>query len=168
MGEIREGEQALEIDPATLPADGHVVFIGRVRSPWLTRETCPKNMRAARETGRAATLIVDEPYRRGLAGLERASHVILLSWLHGSERNLIVQKPRHAVEPSGTFALRSPVRPNPIGLHVVRLLSLDTGSGRLDLEAIDLIDGTPILDIKPYFASVDAVPDATIADWASR
>lgn len=168
MGEIREGEQALEIDPATLPSDGHVVFIGHIRSPWHSRDTCPKNMRAARETGQAATLVVDSPYLLGLTGLERASHVILLSWLHGSERNLIVQKPRHAVEPSGTFALRSPVRPNPIGLHVVKLLSLDIGGGRLDLEAIDLIDGTPILDIKPYFASVDAVPDATIAERSSQ
>jgi len=164
MDEIREGEIPLDIDPATMPADGHVVFIGRVRSPWLSRQTCPKNMRAARETGQAAELVVDEPYRRGLAGLERASHVILLSWLDRSARNLIVQKPRHAAEPSGTFALRSPARPNPIGLHVVRLVSLDHAGGRLRLEAVDLIDGTPILDIKPYFASADAVSDATIAE----
>ncbi len=168
MGEIREGEELLKIDPATLPGDGHVVFIGRIRSPWRSRETCPKNVRAAREAGQAATLVVDKPYRRGLAGLERASHVVLLSWLDRSARNLIVQKPRHAVEPSGTFALRSPVRPNPIGLHVVRLLSLDIGSGHLELEAIDLIDGTPILDIKPYFASVDAVPGAAVAERSGR
>lgn len=166
--ERREGEEMLASDPAALPADGHVVFIGRIRSPWLSRETCPKNMRAARETGQPASLLVDAPYRPGLAGLERASHIVVLSWLDRSKRNLIVQKPRHAAETSGVFALRSPVRPNPIGLHVVRLLSLDHDSGRLDLEAIDLLDDTPVLDIKPYFSSVDAVSEASIAERTSR
>lgn len=165
MSETREGEVALDTDPALLAGDSHVVFIGHVRSPWLSRETCPKNVRAARETGQRASLFVDEPYRKGLSRLERASHVVLLSWLDRSVRNLIVQKPRHALEPSGTFALRSPVRPNPIGLHIVKLLSLDQQDGHLELEAIDLIDGTPILDIKPYVASVDSVPDAMFTGW---
>lgn len=164
MGEIREGEEILAVDPATMPADAHVVFIGRVHSAWRSRQECPKNVRAARESGAAAAVVVDETYRKGLAGLERATHVVLLSWLDRSARNLIVQKPRHAAETSGTFALRSPVRPNPIGLHIVRLLALDIATGRLELEAIDLVDGTPILDIKPYFVSVDSVPDATIAE----
>ncbi|TIV07557.1 MAG: tRNA (N6-threonylcarbamoyladenosine(37)-N6)-methyltransferase TrmO, partial [Mesorhizobium sp.] len=83
-------------DPAELRPDGHVVFIGRIVSPWTRRDDCPKNMRAARESGRAATVLVDEPYRPGLQNLERASHVVILSWLHHAPRNLIVQKPRHA------------------------------------------------------------------------
>lgn len=164
MFEKREGEETLESDPATMPADGHVVFIGRIKSPWTTREACPKNMRAAREAGQSASLVIDAPYRDGLRGLERASHVIILSWLHLSARNLIVQKPRQATETSGVFALRSPARPNPIGLHTVRLLSLDRTNGRLELEAINLIDGTPVIDLKPYFVSVDCVADATIAE----
>lgn len=168
MGEIREGEETLETDPATMPPDGHVVFIGRIESPWQSRQTCPKNMRAARETGQQAALLVEAPYRKGLAGLERASHVIVLSWLDRSARNLIVQKPRHAAETSGVFALRSPARPNPVGVHVARLLALDAPGGRLQLEAIDLIDGTPVIDIKPYFPSVDSVPEAAIADRPDR
>lgn len=168
MSEIREGEEALQIDPATMSPDGHVVFIGRIQSPWRSRQTCPKNMRAARETGEPAALLVEPPYRKGLAGLERASHVIVLSWLDRSARNLIVQKPRHAVETSGVFALRSPVRPNPVGVHVAKLLSLDIDGGRLQLEAIDLIDGTPVIDIKPYFVSVDSVPEASIGEQAGR
>jgi tRNA-Thr(GGU) m(6)t(6)A37 methyltransferase TsaA len=163
MFERREGEEALGFDPAALPGDGHVVFIGRVASPWTRRQDCPKNMRAARETGKTAAVFIDTPYRSGLRGLDSASHVIVLTWLHHSPRDLIVQKPRHAVESKGVFALRTPVRPNPIGLHVARLLSLDMETGRLDLEAIDALDGTPVIDIKPYFASVDAVPDATVA-----
>lgn len=162
MFDKREGEQALDFDPATKAADAHVVFIGRIASPWASRADCPKNMRAARETGRPAALTVDAPYRAGLAGLERASHVAILTWLHEAPRNLIVQKPRHATEAKGVFALRSPVRPNPVGLHVVRLTGLDVETGRLDLEAIDVLDGTPVIDIKPYFASTDSVPEATV------
>jgi len=166
--ERREGEELLENDPATMPADGHVVFIGHVASPWTSRETCPKNMRAARESGQPASLVIDALYREGLRGLERASHVIILSWLHLSPRNLIVQRSRHATNTSGVFAIRSPIRPNPVGLHTVRLLSLDHASGRLELEAINLIDGTPVIDVKPYFPSVDCIPDATVAGRDTR
>lgn len=157
----REGEVALAVDPAARGADAGVVFIGRVSSPWTKREECPKNMAAARETGRSATVEIDPEFRLGLAGLEQVSHVALLSWFDRAQRNLIVQKPRHATDAKGVFALRSPVRPNPIGLHVVRLVALDIAAGRLAVDAIDLLDGTPLLDVKPYFASTDAFPEAT-------
>ena len=163
MFENREGERQLETDPATMPADAHVVFIGRIASPWTRREECPKNMRAARESGRPASLTIDAPYRPGLAGLEGVGHLAILTWLHRAPRTLIVQKPRHATEAKGVFALRSPVRPNPVGLHVVRLTGLDVEAGRLDLEAIDVLDGTPVIDVKPYFASTDSVPEAAPA-----
>lgn len=163
MSGMRDGEEALPFDPAERAGDGQIVFIGRIVSPWTNRADCPKNMAAARETGRPAQAIVDEEYRRGLLGLESASHVILLTWLADAGRNLIRQRPRHRPEATGTFALRSPVRPNPIGVHVVRLLGLDGTNGVLDLEAIDVLDGTPLLDIKPYFASTDAVPHAIMA-----
>jgi tRNA-Thr(GGU) m(6)t(6)A37 methyltransferase TsaA len=168
MFETRSGEKLLDTDPATMPPDGHVVFIGRIASPWTTRETCPKNMQAARETGRAATLLVDPLFRDGLLGLERASHVIILSWLHHAPRRLIVQKPRHAAEPKGVFSLRSPARPNPVGLHIARLVALDMVAGRLELDAIDVLDGTPVIDIKPYFASTDAFAEATFAGRDER
>lgn len=156
----REGEQLLEHDPAEATGDAHVVFIGTIRSPWSQRESCPKNMREARERNAPATVEVDAAYRPGLDGLERASHVVLLSWLGFAPRNLIVQKPRQAPAARGTFGLRSPARPNPIGLHVVKLVALDTAAGRLDIEGIDVLDGTKLVDIKPYYASVDAIPDA--------
>lgn len=162
MSEMRDGEEALPFDPANMPGEAHLVFIGQVASPWNDRADCPKNMAAARETARPARALVDEAYRRGLAGLDVTSHVILLTWLGAAGRNLIMQKPRHRPEPTGTFALRSPVRPNPIGVHVVKLLGIDAGAGVLDLEAIDVLDGTPLLDIKPYFTSTDAIPEATV------
>ena len=163
---IRDGETRLLADPAEMPADAHLVFIGRVRSPWTTREGCPKNMAAAREKGGGATVEIDPLFRPGLDGIEAFSHVALLTWLDRSPRDLIVQKPRHAAQARGVFALRSPARPNPVGLHVVRLLAVDAASGLLRLEAIDVLDGTPVVDVKPYYASTDAIPDATRPDRA--
>lgn len=162
----REGEISLPLDPAALKGDGHVVFIGRIHSPWTSREECPKNMGAARATGKSASVAIDEIYRPGLEGLGRASHVVILSWLEHAPRNLILQKPRHATVASGVFALRSPARPNPIGLHVARLISMDIASGKLEIDAIDALDGTPIVDLKPYLPSVDLLPDAIHAKTA--
>ncbi|WP_421925897.1 tRNA (N6-threonylcarbamoyladenosine(37)-N6)-methyltransferase TrmO [Neoaquamicrobium sediminum] len=158
----RDGETELDFDPAEMATGAGMVFIGRVRSPWTRREECPKNMAAARERGMPASVEVDATWRAGLAGLERASHIALLTWLDRAPRNLIVQKPRHASQPRGVFALRSPARPNPVGLHIVRLVDLDPEAGILTLEAIDVLDGTPVIDIKPYYASTDAVPNAVV------
>jgi tRNA-Thr(GGU) m(6)t(6)A37 methyltransferase TsaA len=160
----RDGEAGLDVDPAHMPHEAGIVFIGRIRSPWKTRAECPKNMGAARATGSAATIEIGAPYRPGLAGLEGYSHIILLSWFDNASRNLIVQKPRHAAHSKGVFAIRSPVRPNPIGLHIAKLDNMDIGAGLLTIDAIDLLDGTPVLDIKPYLASTDAFPDALRPD----
>ena len=160
MFEAREGEIRLAEDPASLTPDGGVIFIGRIRSAWLKREDCPKNMAAARATGMRGTIEIDAAYPPGLEGLAGTSHLAVLTWLHFAPRNLIVQNPRHATEPKGVFALRSPARPNPIGLHVVRPLSIDMAAGLITIDGIDVLDGTPLIDIKPYFASIDAFPDA--------
>jgi tRNA-Thr(GGU) m(6)t(6)A37 methyltransferase TsaA len=160
MFEAREGEIALADDPAAMAADAHLVFIGSIRSPWKTRADCPKNMAAARASGEQASLEIEPQYRQGLAGLAGTSHVVILSWLGFAPRNLIVQHPRHAAAPKGVFALRSPARPNPVGLHVARLVALDAEAGLLTLDAIDVLDGTPVIDLKPYFASIDSFPDA--------
>ena len=163
MFEMRGGEVALAEDPASQTGDAHILFIGTLRSTWTSRDDCPKNMREARERGIGAAAEIKAQYREGLQGLGAASHLAILTWLHHAPRNLIVQKPRHAVESKGVFALRSPARPNPIGLHVARLVSIDAIAGILSLDAIDALDGTPVIDIKPYFATSDSVPDATYA-----
>lgn len=164
QGGRRSGEVALDVDPAAMEADAHLLFLGRVRSPWKTREDCPKNMAQARERGLGAKIELLPAYRPGLRGVAGFSHIVILTWFDRSARDLILQVPRHAPEPRGTFALRSPVRPNPIGLHVARLVGMDEAEGLLSLDAIDVLDGTPVIDIKPYFASIDAFADAGRAE----
>ena len=75
-------------------------------------------------------------------------------------RNLVRQVPRHYGVPRGVFALRSPARPNPIALSVVALLGIE--GRRVTVRGLDCLDGTPLLDLKPYFASTDSRPDATV------
>lgn len=159
--DIRAGEVRLDVDPAALPPDAGLIFIGGVSSPWARREDCPKNMAQARERGLPAEIRIASPFRGGLAGLQDYSHLIMLTWLNHAPRDLIVQRPRHAAEPRGTFALRSPVRPNPIGLHICTILSLDLENGIVAIDGVDVLDGTPVIDIKPYLASTDAIPQAT-------
>lgn len=161
--DVKPGEIELPFDPARMPGDAHLLFIGRVRSDWATANPPPKNPREARERGLPAHLEIDAPYRAGLLGLGGYSHIIVLAWLHQARRNLAVIKPPHAATPRGVFALRSPVRPNPIGLSVCRLISVDADAGRIDVDAIDFLDGTPLIDVKPYRPGIDAVPDAVVA-----
>ena len=156
-GEPRPGEVRFA---APVPAydDAGLVFIGRIRSPWTDRSACPKNIGAARERGLTAAVEVDAAFRPALAGLAAGSYVHLLTWLDRATRDLALQMPRHASGPRGTFSLRSPVRPNPIGMHLVRIEAIDPEAGILTIDAIDVLDGTPLLDLKPYLASVDAPP----------
>ena len=88
------------------------------------------------------------------------SHIILLYWMDKSPRNLVRQVPSHYGIPRGTFALRSPARPNPIAMSVVKLLRIEGGT--LSVVGLDCLDGTPLIDIKPYFASTDSVPEALV------
>ncbi len=156
---IRPGETALPFDPGEIASDARLMFIGHVRSPWSTPGDCPKNLREARERGQGATVEVLSAFRQGLQGLESGGHVILLAWLAAARRDLITLFPRHVPAPRGVFALRAPLRPNPIAVDVVRLLAVDAAAGVLRIDAIDLLDGTPLLDIKPYLGTVDRVPE---------
>ena len=157
---VREGELR-----ARLPErfDASVYFIGRIRTPWKERKDCPKN---ARESEAVCTIEVDPRWAKALAGVETCSHLVVLYWMDRARRDLVVQVPAHYGTGRGTFALRSPVRPNPIAMSVVRLLKVD--GRRLSVVGIDCLDGTPLLDLKPYFASTDAVPAAKVGWHADR
>ena len=157
--EARPGEVRLPFDPAGCANDAGLVFIGRIRSPWTERALCPKNLREARERGQTASVEIDEPWRPGLSGLQAGQNIIVLYWMDRARRDLIVQAPSHREGPVGAFALRSPVRPNPVSLGIVRLVRLDAPAGILTIDATDALDGTPVLDIKPWFGAAELPPD---------
>jgi tRNA-Thr(GGU) m(6)t(6)A37 methyltransferase TsaA len=148
----RAGEQQIEMPSDT---DADVYFIGRIRTPFASRADCPKN---GRESEAEAVIVLDPRYAGGLLDIERCSHLIVLYWMDEARRDLVRQVPVHLGKPRGTFALRSPARPNPIALSVVELLKVE--GNRLTIRHIDCRDGTPLVDIKPYFASTDSIPDA--------
>ena len=151
---VREGEVAAEL-PAQF--DAGLYFIGRIGTPWKARKDCPKN---ARESDAVCTVELDARWAAGLQDVATCSHLVLLYWMDKSPRNLVLQVPGHYGEPHGTFALRSPARPNPIGMSVVKLLRIE--GNRLSVVGLDCLDGTPLIDIKPYFASTDSVPEALV------
>lgn len=159
---LRPGEIASPLDPASQAGDAQLVFIGRARTPWTSREDCPKNLQEARERGGGAWIEIDAPWRAGLRDLVAGESIIVLTWLDRARRDVLVQAPRHRESVAGVFALRSPVRPNPIGLHTVRLLSMEADSGRLAVDALDCLDATPVLDLKPWRRSVDIPPDGAM------
>jgi tRNA-Thr(GGU) m(6)t(6)A37 methyltransferase TsaA len=157
---IRDGEITVDLPEQS---DAGVYFIGRIRTPWTERAQCPKN---ARGSDAVCTIELDPRWREGLRGLETCSHVIVLYWMDKAPRNLAAQLPRHYNEPRGTFSLRSPARPNPVALSVVRLTGIE--GTKLSVVGLDCLDGTPLIDLKPYFASTDSVPDAIVGWHAAR
>jgi tRNA-Thr(GGU) m(6)t(6)A37 methyltransferase TsaA len=154
QAERRPGEETVELPESY---DAGLYFIGKVRTPWGNRAECPKN---GRQTDAVCTLEVDPPYRPGLQNVNGATHLIVLYWMDRAARDLVRQHPRHAEGSRGTFSLRSPARPNPIALSVVELLGIE--DGRLSVRGLDCIDGTPLLDIKPYYATTDSRPEARV------
>lgn len=156
---IRDGEVAVDLPDK---ADAQVYFLGRIRTPWKERKDCPKN---ARESDSICTVELDERWVPGLKEVETCSHLVLLYWMDKAPRNLVRQVPGHYGVQRGTFALRSPARPNPIAMSVVKLLRIE--GNKLLVAGLDCLDGTPLLDIKPYFPSTDSVPEAVVG-WHQR
>src|SRR5215470_816129 len=157
---IRDGEVVIQLPESF---DAGLYFVGRIRTPWTDRDQCPKN---GRESDVLCTIEVDARYAPALQSVESCSHLLVLYWMDKARRDLVLQAPRHYNEQRGTFALRSPVRPNPIAASVVRLVKIE--GPQLSVTGLDCLDGTPLLDIKPYFASTDAAADATVGWHAER
>lgn len=139
--DLRENEVAVSVPP---PEDAALRFIGVIRTPFTSRDLCP---RQGRFDGPDCRLVLHEPWAAGLAGLERYAHADVLYWLHQSRRDLVLQSPRSDGALRGVFSLRSPVRPNPIGLSKVRIVGID--GGEVIVRGLDCLDGTPLIDIKP-------------------
>ena len=102
-----------------------------------------------------------------LRGLKGYSHIIVLFWVH---RARDWKMPKHHHKPPGVkvFATRMPVRPNPIGLSAVELLDFSPQTGVVTVKGLDALEGTPVLDIKPYIPNFDSYPEARVPEWVSR
>ena len=157
--DLREGEIAVAL-PGEF--DASLFYIGRIRTPWKRRQDCPKN---PRETDAICTIVLDARWADGLSGLESVSHLVVLYWMDKARRDLVRQMPHHYTAGRGTFALRSPVRPNPIAVSVARVVGIK--QNKLTVVGLDCLDNTPLLDLKPYFASTDSVPEAKVRWHAS-
>ncbi len=117
--EIRDGELAVEMPPAR---DAGLVFIGRIRTPWTSREMTP---RQGRHDGPVCRLEIFEPWVPALKGVDFYSNLEVIYWLHRSRRDLVLQSPKNNKSTRGAFSLRSPVRPNPIGTSIVKLVGIE-------------------------------------------
>ena len=155
---LRPGEIA-----SALPdrQDAHLVFIGRIRTPFPTRAECP---RQGQTGGPECRVEVDAQWAVALAGLERFQLVEVIYWMHESRRDLVRQSPRCNGETVGTFGLRSPVRPNPIATSVCKLERIEGAT--VIVRGLDCLDGTPLLDLKPSRAEFQpqASPKPTVTD----
>lgn len=126
--------------------------IGFVRSGFTETSQIPRGVGATHE--REGLLEILPPFREGLLDIEGFSHLYVLWWFHRSEGFDLLSRPPSDDREHGVFATRSPRRPNPIGLTVVRLVGrADEG---LRVRGLDMLEGSPILDIKPYLSSVPA------------
>lgn len=139
--DIRPGEQKVQLSE---PRDAVLRFIGRIRTPWTDRKECP---RQGSHDGPLCQLVLDPVWAPALNGIEDIAVLEVLYWLDRSRRDLLHQSPRSDGKVTGTFALRSPVRPNPIGTSSVKLEA--RRDNILDVRGLDCLDGTPLLDIKP-------------------
>ena len=139
--DIRPGEVTAPL-PASM--DAGVYFIGRIHTPWTSRQDCP---RQGRMDGPTCRIEVFPPWDAALDGVASLERLQVIYWMHEARRDLIKQSPRHDGAVRGTFALRSPVRPNLIAISSVLLLRVE--GANVFVRGLDCLDGTPLLDIKP-------------------
>lgn len=137
--------------------------IGIIHSPFTDIKDMPIQPSSAASAQGSAVILDD--YREGLADLDGFSHVILLYHLHGVDRVDLTVEPFLDQTRHGVFATRAPTRPNPIGLSVVKLTAIRDGV--LYLENVDTLDGSPLLDVKPYVPEFDQ-PDHVRTGWLAR
>jgi len=127
-----------------------------------------------RQEGEGALIVLEEKYRTALKELDGFSYINVLWWCHEFDteeaRNTLETMAPYKKSPDimGIFATRSPVRPNPIALTAVQVISIDHASGTIRLAYIDANDRTPVLDIKPYTPSIDRVESPEVPDWCSH
>jgi tRNA-Thr(GGU) m(6)t(6)A37 methyltransferase TsaA len=129
--------------------------ISVIHSPYKEKKETPYQ---GRHEKNECTIEVFEEYEPGLLDIDRCTHLYVLYWQDRSDRRILQTRTPWGLEIHGVFSTRSPNRPNPIGLCVVGLLERD---GRVvKVRGLDALDGSPLIDIKPYSASLDSFPNA--------
>ncbi|MCJ7567733.1 MAG: tRNA (N6-threonylcarbamoyladenosine(37)-N6)-methyltransferase TrmO [Anaerolineales bacterium] len=137
--------------------------IGLIRSPFKDLEGMP--IQPTSKASAAGRVEIFPEYMEGLKDLEGFSHIILLYHMHAAREQALTVSPFLDSSPRGIFATRAPIRPNPIGLSIVKLIRVD--GGVLDVDDLDVLDGTPLLDLKPYVPDFDHRPEARIG-WLEK
>jgi tRNA (adenine37-N6)-methyltransferase len=137
--------------------------IGIVHSPYKEAKGTP--IQGVFSEKAEARVELEDKYVPGLKDLDGFSHAILLYHFSLSDREEIVARPYLEAEEHGIFAIRSPYRPNHIGLSIVKIKTIE--GNRLYFTEVDVLDGTPVLDIKPYVKQFDSRPDA-VSGWIEK
>ncbi len=126
--------------------------IGVIKSPYKKRASIPRQGRLSEET---SEIIVFEDYTDGLESIERYEYLLVLYWLDKAERDRLKATPPGDSKERGVFSIRSPARPNPIALCLVKILKIEGNS--IFVKWLDALDGSPLLDIKPFVKGIDCV-----------
>jgi tRNA-Thr(GGU) m(6)t(6)A37 methyltransferase TsaA len=137
--------------------------IGIIRSPFIEKRDTP--IQPSRSTARGTVEVYPE-FADGLRDLESFSHIILIYYFHQSSGYTLSVKPFLDTQERGLFATRYPARPNQIGISIVRLMGRE--DNLLDIEGVDVLDGTPLLDIKPYVPDFDIREDVSTGWYSKR
>lgn len=113
-------------------------------------------------------IIVDEKFTDALNGIDDYSHVIIVYWMDKVKDSVITHRPQGNpdVPVVGIFSCRCPPRPNPIGVTTVRLMGHE--GNKIEVKGLDILDGTPVIDIKPHWPKYDKVEDGQIPDWVNK
>ena len=132
-----------------------IVPIGVIHSPFTRRGDAP---RQGRLTEVRSTISLFPEYREGLGEMIGISHIWVLYWMDRAERDTLFSRRPDWKEARQVFTIRSPARPNPIALSVGKIVSID--SGDITVSGLEALDGSPVIDIKPYIPGIDAIPGA--------
>jgi len=127
--------------------------LGTIHTPFDKLEDMPIQPKGAAEV--IGTIELEEQYTEGLADLNGFSHIYLLYEFHMAQRTALTVTPFMDTTPRGVFATRSPLRPNHLGISIVKLIGVEKNI--VTVQGIDILNGSPLLDIKPYIAAFDAV-----------
>jgi tRNA-Thr(GGU) m(6)t(6)A37 methyltransferase TsaA len=134
--------------------------IGVIHSPYNQLDNMPIQPKGASET--EGCVVVNESYVDGLKDLDGFSHIYLVYYFHKATRTELLVMPFMDKQERGVFATRSPLRPNHIGISIVRLVKVE--GNRLMVKGVDVLDGTPLIDIKPYIEKFDRIENS-VSGW---